>query len=180
MADDILKELQRRFKLSNAETKRPDLRAAAVRPGAVRDVLEWLRRESGHMQLTLVSAVDWIEDGEFEIVWLVTDPNAHTTLMLSTRVARDRASLPTVHDLWPQAVTYEQELNEMFGILFEGSPRQGVPFILEGWRDLPPMRRDFDTAAYSLSHYEGRPGRRYIDARTFIGEKSGEKGYSNE
>ncbi len=180
MADDILKELESRFELLNAETKRPDLRAASVRPGSVREALVWLRRESSHMQLSLISAVDWLEEGEFEVVWLITDPGACTTLMLTCRVPREAPSLPTVHDLWPQAVTYEQELCEMFGIAFDGSPRQGVPFILEGWSDVPPMRRDFDTAAYSLEHYGGRPGRTHIDARKFVGEKSGEKGYSNE
>lgn len=135
-------------------------------------------RADGYVQLTLLTATDWLEEGEFEVTYILTDPSARRTVMLSTRVPRDAAELPTVSDVWPAAVTYEQELDEMFGIRFPGSPRQGVPFILEGWKDIPPMRRDFDTLKYSVEHYEDRPGRESVDTRRYVGRVSDEKGYT--
>jgi len=134
-------------------------------------------RSDGYIQLTLLTVTDWIEDGEFEVTYILTNPHELRTVMLGVRVSRDGAELPTVSDVWPAAVTYEQEINEMFGIRFPGSPRQGVPFILEGWKDIPPMRRDFDTLAYSVDHYEDRPGRRSVDTRRFVGRVTDEASY---
>ncbi len=136
-------------------------------------------RSDGHVQLTLLTVTDWLEDGEFEVSYVLTDPEQHRSVILGVRIPRKAPGLPTVSDIWPQAVTYEQELNEMFGIRFEGSPRQGVPFILEGWKDIPPMRRDFDTLKYSVEHYEDRPGRRSIDARRYVGRVANEKSYAD-
>ncbi|MEA3409086.1 MAG: NADH-quinone oxidoreductase subunit C [Candidatus Eisenbacteria bacterium] len=159
--------------------QRPDLHMVSIAVGSLRSALTWLKSETGHVQLTLLSAVDWLEDGEFELSYLLTDPEKHVTLIVGCRIPREGASVPTVWDLWPQAVTYEQELSEMFGIDFEGSPRSGVAFILESWSDMPPMRRDFDTAAYSAEHYEDLPGRTTIDARTRVGQESQEMGYTS-
>jgi NADH-quinone oxidoreductase subunit C len=80
-------------------------------------------------------------------------------LCVTIPVDREKAKADSIHHLWPAAVTYEQELFEMFGIDFPGSPRVGKNFILEGWEDLPPMRRDFDTRKYSEEVYYERPGR---------------------
>lgn len=136
-------------------------------------------RADGYVQLTLLTATDWLEEGEFEVSYVLTDPGRLRTVILGCRIPRETPDLPTVSQIWPVAVTYEQELNEMFGIRFEGSPRQGVPFILEGWKDIPPMRRDFDTLKYSVEHYEDRPGRRSIDTRRFVGRVTDEKGYTD-
>ncbi len=139
--------------------------------------LEALRAD-GYVQLTLLTATDWLEEGEFEVSYILTDPHGRRTVILGCRVPREAPELPTVSSIWPAAVTYEQELNEMFGIRFPGSPRQGVPFILEGWKDIPPMRRDFDTLEYSVEHYEDRPGRESIDTRRYVGRVSAERGYT--
>ncbi|NOZ78730.1 MAG: NADH-quinone oxidoreductase subunit C, partial [Acidobacteria bacterium] len=133
-----------------------------------------------YVQLTHMSAVDWIEDGELQLTYLLTDPKAHVSLMVCTRIGRGDAEAESIHVLWPQAVTYEQEINEMFGIHFPGSPRQGVPFILEGWNDIPPMRRDFDTVAYVDKHHPSRPGREHTDPRAYIGKVFGERGYLHD
>lgn len=176
----VIEGLRQQCEVLSEREQRADLHMVEVAAGSLRGALEWLKSETGHVQLTLLSAVDWLEDGEFELSYLLTDPGKHLTLIVGCRVPRDGASVPTVWDLWPQAVTYEQELSEMFGIDFEGSPRSGVTFILESWSGPPPMRRDFDTAAYSKQHYEDLPGRSTIDARTRVGQKTGEKGYTNE
>ena len=69
----------------------------------------------------------------------------------------------TIHDLWPTAATYQRELREMFGISFPESPGVMDDFILEGWQDKPPYRRDFDTLEYSEANYKQRPGRETFD-----------------
>ena len=71
--------------------------------------------------------------------------------------------MDSIHHLWAQAATYQRELKEMYGINFPGSPRVDEEFALEGWKDVPPMRRDFDTLAYSESTFFPRPGRKTHD-----------------
>ncbi|HUX52087.1 MAG TPA: NADH-quinone oxidoreductase subunit C [Spirochaetia bacterium] len=67
--------------------------------------------------------------------------------------------MESIHHLWAQAATYQRELKEMFGVHFPGSPRVDEEFALEGWKDIPPMRRDFDTRDYSERTFFPRPGR---------------------
>jgi len=84
---------------------------------------------------------------------------------------REGAVGDTIHDLWPTAATYQRELKEMFGIDFPGSQRVDEEFILEGWTDMPPYRRDFDTLAYSQQTYAERGGRETHDPRTHMARK---------
>jgi NADH-quinone oxidoreductase subunit C len=174
----VVEQLKGHAKVLGEREQRPDLYMVEVSFETLRPALEWLKRDTAHVQLTLLSVVDWLEEGEFELSYLLTDPSRYVTLVVGCRIPRDGVSVPTVWDLWPQAVTYEQELSEMFGLSFEGSPRSGVPFILESWSDMPPMRRDFDTLAYAREHYEDLPGRSSMDARTRVGQAVGEKGYT--
>ncbi len=178
--DTILDEIRERFGSLWEHRQREDLLQVGVAPGKVVPLLSWLKLHTPYVQLTHMSAVDWMEEGEFQLTYLLTDPEGHRSLMVITRIEREAATADSVWELWPQAVTYEQEINEMFGIHFPGSPRQGVPFILEGWDDIPPMRRDFDTVEYMNAHHPSRPGREHTDPRTYIGKVFGEKGYLHD
>jgi len=154
----LLSTLRERFSLLEEHPQRPDLTRIAVPPEQVVTLLGWLKQHSSYRGLTLLSAVDWLEDGEFQLTYLVTSPQERATLAVTTRIARPsdvaaRASADSVAALWPQALTYEQELAEMYGIDFPGSPRVGTDFILEDWPHAPPMRRDFDTAAFVAEHF---------------------------
>jgi NADH-quinone oxidoreductase subunit C len=59
----------------------------------------------------------------------------------------------------------------MFGIDFPGSPGVDESFILEGWQEIPPMRKDFDTAAYSEKTFFPREGRKTDDPKEYMKEK---------
>lgn len=177
--DPLLAQLAERFD-AEGTVQRPDLVVARVAAAKVVPALGWLKHETPYVQLTLLSAVDWIEDGEFQLSYLVTAPSERRTLLLTTRIDREAATAESVHTLWPQAVTYEQELNEMYGIHFPGSPRQGVDFVLEGWTELPPMRRDFDTLEYCERVHPARDGRETVASRPYIGKAAGEKGYLHD
>ena len=177
---NTLTEISGRFTILSSETLRDDLSAIEIDPGSVLPLLSWLKHHTPLVQLTHFTAVDWMEDGYFELDYLLTDPVGHTSLIVGTRIDRNDAVMESIHSLWPQAVTYEQEINEMFGISFPGSPREGVPFILEDWKDLPPMRRDFDTLEYTRKHHPFRPGREHIDPRAYVGRVFGERGYHED
>ena len=124
--------------------------------------------------LQLISAVDLIEDELFQLTWILENVSDTSVFMVSARYSRVECSLPTLGGVWPTAVIFERELHEMFGIDLRGNPRQCEDFLLEGWDEIPPMRRDFDTLEYSMSKFGHRPGREHIDPRRHIAENIGE------
>ncbi len=175
---DLFDSIRDRFELLLAREQRPDLGQVRLRPGQVAPALGWLK-SNGFVQLTHMTAVDWLEDGQFQLTWLLTEPGVRS-LMVDTRIDRDGATADSVHELWPQAVTYEQEIAEMFGIEFPGSPRVGVELILEDWKHDPPMRRDFDTVAFVREHIPERPGRETKDSKRWVGQQVGQEAFLDD
>jgi NADH-quinone oxidoreductase subunit C len=165
---DLYDRLKARFPLGEWIARRPDLAFVDVPLPQLRPVLLHLRDQEGFTHLVLLTAVDWIETGEFQLTYLLCNRRRACDLGLRARIARDPASMESIHDLWPTAATYQRELREMFGIDFPGSPRLHEDFILEGWREIPPYRRDFDTLAYARETYRERPGRVTRDPAAYM------------
>ena len=126
-----------------------------VKKDQVLTVLRFLKdRRFDH--LALVSCVDWIEEEEFELVYILTrymqGDDEHTDqeklhLIVKTRISRQRPQLETVTGIFPNAEPYEREIHELFGIKFEGHKRL-IPLLLERNYEIPPFRKDFDTRKY--------------------------------
>lgn len=155
--------------------QRANLYQVGIKAAQTLPILTYLKAHTPFVQLSHYSAVDWIEEGEFQMTYMLIDPATRQMLMLCARIDREAAAADSLYKLWPQAVTYEHEMNEMFGIDFPGSPRMGQPFNLEGWKEIPPMRRDFDTVKFVRESIPERPGREAINTRDYIGEAAGEK-----
>ncbi len=156
---DLITRLKTHYKLTDLVYQRPELAFVTAKPDELRALLIVLRDREGFSHLTLLTAVDWLEEGKFQLTYMMTNRAENLTLGVRVLIDRDGASAETIHDLWPTAATYQRELREMFGIDFPGSPGVDEEFILEGWTDMPPYRRDFDTLAYSMQTYRDRPGR---------------------
>ncbi len=138
-------------------------------------ILNYLKVNLGYIHLSHISCVDWLEEGEFEIVYIVWSPEDKVKVFVRTRIDREEGVLPNIDMIWRQANTYERELREMFGIEVDGlvAPDE---FLLEDWEGMPPMRRDFDTEAYADETFWHRPGREdAMDVREAIIERSREE-----
>ena len=168
MMKELITRLKKHYKLTDPDYRRADLAFVTAKKDELRSLLVELRDIEGFTHLVLLTAVDWIEDGFFQLTYMLNNRAANQTLALRVLIDRDNAVGDTIHDLWPTAETYQRELREMFGIDFPGSPRVNEEFILEGWTDMPPYRRDFDSLAYSLQTYNERPGRETHDPRTHM------------
>jgi NADH-quinone oxidoreductase subunit C len=107
-------------------------------------------------RLNLLTAVDFIKENQFEIVALVYSDEKKVMTIVKTRIPRDNPEIETLIHIYPNAFKYEVELGEMFGIRVIGNPDSMKPFVLEGWSDLPPLRKDFDSIKYATEHYESR------------------------
>ncbi|MBI4756171.1 MAG: NADH-quinone oxidoreductase subunit C [Betaproteobacteria bacterium] len=162
---DRLKQL---FPLGEPTWQRPDLAFVTVPAEFLRPALLHLRDREGYTHLVLLTAVDWIEDEQFQLTYLLSNRTQARDIGLRAMIPRDAATMASIHELWPTAATYQRELREMFGIDFPGSPRIEEDFILEGWNDIPPYRRDFDTLKYAEENYSQRPGRETHDPATHM------------
>jgi len=110
-------------------------------------------KKNGFDHLSFITCVDWIEEGKFELVYGLHSYEKKVVVLIKTLISRENPSQKTLMHLWEQARTYEREIHEMFGVFFEGNPRL-IPFILEDWKGIPPMRKDFDSRKYSQYIYD--------------------------
>jgi len=90
-----------------------------------------------------LTAVDWPEAGQFELVVHVFS-NAHNHhVRVKLRIPRDEPVVPTIHDIYPGANWFEREAWELFGIVFEGHPHL-VKLVLPEPFEGHPLRKDFE------------------------------------
>ncbi len=165
---DRLKAL---YPLGELTEKRPSLAFVALPAAYLRPALLHLRDLEGYSHLVLLTAVDWLEEGHFQLTYLLNNRTLNRDLGLRVLLPREGATMASIHDLWPTAATYQRELREMFGIDFPDSPGVYEEFILEGWNDIPPYRRDFDTLKYANDSYAQRAGRETRDPETHMKEQ---------
>jgi len=105
------------------------------------EVLEFLRGQ-GLTHATAITGVDLIGENAFEILYhLYWERNMVT---VRTKIPRDNPVIPTVSLIFPGAVTYERELQGMFGIRVEGIPDPRRILLADDWpNDVHPLRKDY-------------------------------------
>ena len=127
-------------------------------------ILRFLK-DTGFDHLALLSAVDWIEEYEFELCFILTSymrnddeytDSQRLHIILKTRIPREKPQFKTVIGIFPNAEPYEREIHELFGINFEGHKRL-TPLLLEREYEIPPFRKDFDTRKYVKDVFDKIP-----------------------
>jgi NADH-quinone oxidoreductase subunit C len=164
----IYKRLKQQFKLTQVKEQKPDLMFMTATRKQLRPLLHNLRDKEGFTHLVLLTAVDWIEEQQFQLTYLLHNRELACDIGIRLMLDRNEPEMESIHDIWPTAETYQRELREMFGIDFPDSPGVDEEFILEGWNDIPPYRRDFDTLKYAEESYHQRPGRETHDPETYM------------
>ena len=155
MIRSLRKNLESTFKDVEVTVSEDGRMSVSVPGDNVLVILRYLK-ENGLDHLALVSCVDWIEEGKFEIVYVLscymrndTDYTSEQRLhvFLKTAVPRKKPKLKSVIDIFDNAEPYEREIHELFGVHFDDHPRL-IPLFLERDYDIPPFRKDFDTRKY--------------------------------
>jgi len=130
----------------------------------VMSILSFLKNK-GFNHLALVSCVDWIEEKEFEMVYIITsylqkndeyEDKNRLHITLKSRIPREDPKVISVIPIFENSEPYEREIHELFGIHFEGHPRL-IPLLLEGNYEIPPFRKDFDTREYVKNTFDTIP-----------------------
>ena len=154
-----------RFRVSGLDERRGNQAYVTVDRDEALSLITYLKEIGGYAHLAFLTAVDRIEEGKFRLIYLLHSYTLKHDLGVTVEIDRTTPEMDSIHHLWPAAETYQRELCEMYGVIFPGSPRLYDDFALEGWEDLPPMRREFDTKEYSERTYYARPGRTTSDPR---------------
>ncbi|HOP27854.1 MAG TPA: NADH-quinone oxidoreductase subunit C [Candidatus Sabulitectum sp.] len=174
MIDRVMKELESRFSSLELVREMHNYLHVYLDNGQVMEAILNARTLLGFRTLQLISVVDRMEENRFQLTWILENYTDSLVLLFSADYPRENCSVPSLSAVWPAASAFERELFEMYGVSFPGNPREGEDFILEGWKEIPPMRRDFDTEEYSMRVYGERQPRKHTDPRQYIGEIVGE------
>lgn len=129
--------------------------AIRVQPRALLSVCRYLLEQEGFDYLSNVTGVDWLAQGEFEVVYHLyamrrgariargQDPGGPLgPVVLKVRVPRDQPVVPSVTSLWPSALWQEREVYDLMGIRFEGHPDLRRIYLWDEYED-HPLRKDY-------------------------------------
>jgi len=170
----IVDQLINTFQNLSGKVKRERRIEVSVSKKLIPSVLSYVKDQLSFTHMSHMSCVDWLEDEHFELIYILWSPEYKVQLLVKTLINRENPSIENVDMIWGQLNTYQREIREMFGIEFTGMEGR-QEFILEDWDDMPPMRRDFDTAEFIKEAYFERPGRENAkNVRDEIAERSGE------
>jgi NADH-quinone oxidoreductase subunit C len=106
----------------------------------------------GFEHLSNITCVDWLNQNRFDVTYNVWSYTHRIHMVIKVGVGRIEPEVPTALHVWPQAQPYEREIHEMFGVSFTGNPDLS-PLFLHNWKDIPPLRKDFDTVEYAGRAY---------------------------
>ncbi|GBE12673.1 formate hydrogenlyase subunit 5 precursor [bacterium BMS3Bbin14] len=105
-------------------------------------ICNWLTTRQGYRFASIV-----IEEMEEEWLahYIFYSDNGQGPVSISTRVNKADKALPSISHLIHAADWHEREMEDLFGLVFEGHPRLGEFVLHEEWPEgTNPMKKDFD------------------------------------
>ncbi len=109
--------------------------------------------EQGFTRPVTIVAVDYIDENEFELIYIIHNVSTNEDALIRLRIPRDEPKVPSVHDILPGFRRREMETRDLMGIEFEGLEKPpeelGLKrFLLHHDRDdIPPLRKDYTPPA---------------------------------
>lgn len=143
VADPILSRFQ--------DALRPDERkgyegyiVAAERLPAV---MTALRDEVGYDYLSSVTGVDYLDEGQLEVVYHAYQTSGGPALNFKVQVDRESPVIPSLVSVYPGADFQEREIFDLYGVRFEGHPNLRRILMWDGFNG-HPMRKDWQEAYF--------------------------------
>jgi NADH-quinone oxidoreductase subunit C len=113
---------------------------AALEPEKVVAAAEILSKQGFFIEA--VTGVDWIDDGQMEVVYDFNHFDELCRVVIRSRLDRDNPEVPTISHVYQGADWHERETHDFFGIKFIGHPDLS-PLLLPEDADFHPLRKDF-------------------------------------
>ena len=169
--ENIINSIKEKYSIKNIVKKSDNLTFFTVDKKYAISLITYLKEIEKFSHLVMLSVVDWIEDNKFQLSYIVNNPVKKLDITVRVFISRKEPAMESAHYIWPHIATDQRELKEMYGIDFPGSPRLNDDFLLEGWDNIPPMRRDFDTLKYSEETFFPREGRKSYETKEYMKSK---------
>ncbi|HLB59541.1 MAG TPA: NADH-quinone oxidoreductase subunit C [Bdellovibrionota bacterium] len=124
--------------------KKTDPVCVEIPPDALFSFMEKLRNDPNLLFDFLLShtAIDWLEEGKFELIYNLTSMKHQHFLMVSCLIPRENPVIPTVSSIWKIAEFQEREVYDFFGVLYDNHPDLRRLFLEDDWEGFP-MRKDY-------------------------------------
>ena len=100
------------------------------------------RPEFAFDMLEFHTAIDWLAENRFELVYNLYSMKHRHCLLVTTSVPRENAEVETVSDIWRAAEWQEREVYDMFGVLYDGHPDLRRLLLDDEWSG-HPLRKDY-------------------------------------
>jgi len=115
-----------------------------VNANQIVDTLTFLRDEHAFSLLSMLTAVDYWpqEHPRFHVIYQLTSLTQNLYLQVRVPVDMDQLKLPTATGVFEVANWREREVNDMFGIEFEGHPDPRRILMPSDWEG-HPLRKDY-------------------------------------
>ncbi|GAB4501427.1 MAG: hypothetical protein Fur0035_09690 [Anaerolineales bacterium] len=140
-------DLAAKFPGLSADT-RPGYAGWIVPAESLTQFATFVRDELGYDLLSSLTAVDYLEQNQFEVVYHAYKTAGGPGLVFKVQISRqDPAKIASVTPIWPGAEYQEREAYDLYGILFENHPDLRRILMWEGFEG-HPMRKDWKEAFY--------------------------------
>lgn len=112
--------------------------------GDIKKLSEKIKKELKFDFLNMLTAVDFIKDNKFEVVYQFVRSSAPAdVLFLKLEIPRENEPVvPSLAELFASADWQERETYDLFGIRFEGHPNPTRILLWEGYPGWP-LRKDY-------------------------------------
>lgn len=109
-------------------------------------------KAAGYAFLADITAVDYLNEGYFRLLYQVCNYQNGDIIVLKVDVSRDEPLVESVCPVWAAANWLEREVYDMFGIVFKNHPRLERILLWEGFEGWP-LRKDY---VHQPTKYQGR------------------------
>lgn len=155
MAKTLIDDITSRYDVLGSELLDETQVTFDVEILSVHSILSYLK-SAGWDQLSILTCVDWIDEGKYQLVYILFNWDKPVRVQLRAKVERPTPKVQTIMHIFPGAKYYERDVHEFYGVEFEGNPDSYKQLFLENWDDIPPLRKDFISKEYSDRKYKPR------------------------
>ncbi|HMU45425.1 MAG TPA: NADH-quinone oxidoreductase subunit C [Chitinophagaceae bacterium] len=92
--------------------------------------------------LFCLTCIDW--KTHLTMVYHLSSTNHRLTIVVKSKLDRNRPEIETVSNIWRTAEFHEREVYEMFGVNFLNHPDLRLLILPDGWEGKNPLRKDFE------------------------------------
>lgn len=139
---EVAEALEEQFKelVSDVEFPRENVVRASLPRESILPFCKFLRDELHCEHLSLVSAVDWLEN--YECVYHIVSYLEEYVVELHVKIPKDDPKVRSLSEVWRGADYPEREAYDMMGITFEEHPDHRRILLPEDFK-FYPLRKDF-------------------------------------